>query len=219
MPVILQRSSHGRDRRGRPEEPRLGRFRGDHVEDRDRHDRDHDPGRQRLEAEHASPWDVGDPNRRDNQQRRPNRAAARPAGFAENRRRVRTTSATSSSVRQRLDEPPGLERVAATRRNRAPALQTWRGSNTELERPKTIMNRAISGRFQRSGLLTISGSTASSAIPAAGISDRKLLSRICPGSIGRHATGDARGGHREIPMPARWRAPSIRVNAASDLCP
>ena len=61
-----------------------------------------------------------------------------------------------------------------------------RKSKTELSTPNSTMKRPMKRMSQRRGRSTSSGSTLSSAMPTAGTSDRKLLSRICPASSGRN---------------------------------
>ena len=119
-----------------------------------------------------SPWDAGDPNRRDNQKRRSNRDSSVPgrvwprtgdADGSDERHEQFRQAATRTNHR-------GLEKVVAAH---APSLDrqySKRGerSNTELESTEyDHESRDQWRRSQRSGSLTSSGSTASSAIPAA----------------------------------------------------
>jgi len=61
-----------------------------------------------------------------------------------------------------------------------------RKSNTELTRPKVIINLRMALMSQRLGWSTISSSTMSVAIVISGMSVIRLVSRICLGSNGRN---------------------------------
>src|SRR5450631_1666114 len=61
-----------------------------------------------------------------------------------------------------------------------------RKSNTELTRPKVIMNLRMATMSQRRGWSTISLSTVSVAMVISGKSVIKLVSRICAGNNGRY---------------------------------
>ena len=87
---------------------------------------------------------------------------------------------------QRLDEPAGPKQLRRRVESHAAAPRRSARSKTELSTPNSSMKRPMNRMSQRRGRSTSSGSTLSSARPMAGMSERKLLSRIWPAGSGRN---------------------------------
>ena len=101
-----------------------------------------------------------------------------------NGRRVRMTKTTIPAERTDSMNQP-VWKVASLAFSSHSKTAKVAKSKSELIRPKTSIKRLIKRIFQRCGRFTKTSSTRSLAMVISGRSVRKLINRICLGSIGR----------------------------------
>src|SRR5262245_9986224 len=109
----------------------------------------------------------------------------RPGWLRKSDWRVRTTNATASSVKSDSRNQPVRNSSGEARTTHSNTPKVTK-SKTELTRPNTTIKLRIKLMSQRRGLSIQSRSTLSSAMVMPGMSERKLLSKICLASRGKN---------------------------------